>query len=163
MSNPPKKKPQELIFSNCRETVEEKYPDNFEEALMYMDYFEDENIVGDGFNFGNQTLCFSDVLHQPALEQIAIVLKSNPSIGTSEDEEKDNKKLARALGKRFPQLIKQTPDALAFFNPKAPVPKSNPKATSKSRTKQKKNGKAGCGCLIILIIVAAVIYSWLKK
>jgi hypothetical protein len=105
-------------------TPKQKYPDQYESAKMYMEYFEDKHISGGEFEDPSGGLLdITDVLHQPTLEQIAIVLKNNASIGTSEDEWEDienewedNEKVARGLGKNFPQLIKQTPEALQFFN-----------------------------------------------
>ena len=136
------------MSSNSDRKVEEAFPDQYEDALMYQEYFQDNSVIGGDFEYRGESLHLSDILEEPTLEQIAIILKRYPSIAEGMDEDAACRKLARALADNYPHLVKQTEEAQVFFEKKAPKSRK----TVQSRTK--KTGCRSVGGWLILIVIA---------
>jgi hypothetical protein len=169
---------EEIVKKACPECFDPtalQDPDLYEEALGVLDVFE--GAEGSLYSSDSRFLDISEVLFPPTPSQLVAVLKTfkdgwESRTESCDDECLGNRKLAKRIAKLFPELVRDTPEARQFFNPKATdpksipksfIPRSNPKPASRSKARQKQNGKAGFGCLIILIIAAAIIYSWMKN
>jgi hypothetical protein len=160
--------PEEVLAKACPECFHKQAilnPDEFEAALGYLDGFDFKSTEYLWLDLSEKSpLGIDDVLHTPSADQITAVLKSNKGIGSSDNEIADNRKLAKALARRFPELVKNTPKATTFFAAKAPKSPTNelvriptPKSTGKPT-----KGKGGCrdtiNLIVGLIVIAVILY-----
>lgn len=97
-------------------------PDLYEDATGYLEYFDSDEFM---FLFWkeDEPIVITDVLSNPTVEQLIKALKdlrrTSPNwddCGDDSDESKAHTKLAKKLGKLYPELIKDTPRAQRFFS-----------------------------------------------
>ena len=155
---------EKLLLSNCPgcyDPVLLSHPEHGEEAINILLSWSDNEEYGIDYLLLtggiSDNLCIQDLLKKPRAKQLAEALKSLPSRGQQGGcDYSDNQALLRALAQLYPDLIKQTATAQAYFNPTAAAKKPS-SAAKKSSPKGKKKEEEG-GCLASLVGLAIVVF-----
>jgi hypothetical protein len=152
-----------ITCPDCYQPVLLSHPDHGEEAITIVSSWSLNEESGTYYlpldDCAFNSFCIQDLLKKPKPEQMAEALKTLSSWQRGSDNEvSENQALLRALVQLYPDLIKQTAKAQAYFNPTAAAgePKS---AAKKPRSKGKKKEEGGCmASLLGLAIVVFVIW-----
>jgi hypothetical protein len=149
-----------ITCPDCYQPVLTSHPDHGEEAIAIACFWTDSEEYDTNYlNISDcefEDLSVQDLLKKPKPEQVAEALKTLPSRkGGSDNEVSENRALLRALVQLYPDLVKQTAKAQAYFNPTAAAQKPSP-AAKKSNPKGKKKKEGGC--LASLVGLATIVF-----